>query len=151
MSNFRVVFCNAHTRCLYCHVTAVKDVLFLETITPLHRALSNDKQLNTCVCVAAAFEVSSLLWFIDHTQLDTHKHISTRTSQNDWSARRRRGYLDNKHKQRALLPSVGLEHAILATKWLQKNALECMATGIGPLEYCSTLFQLTFRHRASSI
>ena len=64
------------------------------------------------------------------------------TSQNEWSARRRSNYLNNKQKRQTALTSEGLEYAILATQWLQNYALDCMATGIDPLEYWPTVFKL---------
>ena len=41
------------------------------------------------------------------------------------------------------MPSLGIEHAILATKSLQNYALDCMATATGHLEYWSAVFKFS--------
>jgi hypothetical protein len=68
-----------------------------------------------------------------HTITLTHTHarahVPDRTPLNEWSARRRSCYLNNKHTRRTSMPSVGFELAIPVIKRHQICALDRRAVG----------------------
>jgi hypothetical protein len=73
---------------------------------------------------------TSLLRFLDHTQLETH--TPGRTPPNDWSAHRRDRYLrSNKKERQTLMPPSGFKPAIPAIKRLKTCALDRLSIGAG--------------------
>jgi len=55
-----------------------------------------------------------------------------RTSRDEWSAQH------NTHKRQTTTSPVGFEPTIPTSERLQTHALDCMATGIGKLDYIGT-------------
>jgi hypothetical protein len=88
--------------------------------------------------IPAQAYASSLLTFLDYTQLQTHTHTHTHTVGLLWtsaqSLTQTTAYTThNKHKRKRFLPSAGFEPAIMAISRLYNYALYSKATEIGTI------------------